>query len=164
MDGEAEGQMGEVLNFRALLKLSPTNVWFLRLTKVIVALLAPTKEDTLCDVGCGAGQRVLLLAQYVKQAVGMDISPPVIDFLNQKTRRNNVSFHLVDATVEPPQEFVGAFHKCLCMDVLEHVEQPELVLNFINRITRPGGWSLAYQLMPTMKNISGTLPMRMSTD
>lgn len=142
MDSEAKVAMADLLKFGALVKMSLTNVWFLRLTKVVFKLLKPSAGDAICDVGCGAGERILLLSKYVDKAVGIDISSPLIEFLSQKTKAGNVSFHVVDATSELPAEFVGAFNKCLCMDLLEHVESPERALGFIYKIMKPGGYAV----------------------
>jgi len=131
--------MENILKFDALFRMSLTNVWFLRLTRFAFKLLKPAAGDAVCDVGCGAGERVLLLSRYVDRAVGMDISVPLIGFLSAKTGGDKVSFHVVDATAEPSPEFVGAFNKCLCMDLLEHVERPEQALRFISKIMKPGG-------------------------
>ena len=83
--------MDEILKFGNLFKISLTNVWFLRLTRFAFKLLKPAADDAICDVGCGAGERVLLLSKYVDRAVGMDISAPVIELLSAKTAGDKVS-------------------------------------------------------------------------
>lgn len=142
MDSGTGIGMTDLLNFETLVRMSPTNVWFLRLTKFAFKLLAPADDDAVCDVGCGAGERILLLSSYVRKATGLDISAPLIEFLSEKTKGDNASFHVVNATAEPPPEFISAYDKCLCMDMLEHVEEPAQVLGFISKILKPGGYAV----------------------
>ena len=65
-----------------------------------------------------------------------------MEFLEQNRKSANVSFHTVDATAEPPPEFTGTFNKCLCMDLIEHVDNPELVFSFLRKLIRPDGLAL----------------------
>ena len=134
--------MENLLKLSWLLKAPLTFPLFLRMTKITFNLLEPSTKDVICDVGCGRGERISLLSNHIEKVVGMDIAQPVMEFLEQNRKSANVSFHTVDATAEPPPEFTGTFNKCLCMDLIEHVDNPELVFSFLRKLIRPDGLAL----------------------
>ncbi len=62
------------------------------------------RRSTILDVGCGCGTTTLLAAQHGMQAVGVDISAPMIDRARANARRmtiSNVDYLLADAQTYP---------------------------------------------------------------
>jgi len=116
-----------------------TNIWGLRLLSYVFDLLKPQKEDTILDLGCGSGSAVLLLANGVKHVVGIDISQDTVRFLSERQTPKNVEFRALDATREPPADLSSKFDKCICLDMLEHIENRSSVLAFIRNTLKPGG-------------------------
>jgi ubiquinone/menaquinone biosynthesis C-methylase UbiE len=94
--------------------------------------------ESLIDVGCGTGEFVVQFKDRFNRLVGIDTSSHAIEFTARRLGNNrNVrlecgalgSFHF------PAEDF----DVCLCLDVLEHVETPLLLLQEIHRILRPEG-------------------------
>jgi len=57
------------------------------------------RQLRVLDVGCGAGAYSLVLAPYVKEIVGVDISSKMIEYANYKKKElkyNNVSFQCIN--------------------------------------------------------------------
>ena len=122
-----------------LMNIPPTNVWGLRLLSYLFSLLQPRSEDVVLDLGYGGGSAALLLANRAKQAVGIDISRETIQHLSKQQNPKNVEFRALDATKNPPAELVNRFDKCICLDMLEHVEDRSSVLTFIQKSLKPEG-------------------------
>lgn len=57
-----------------------------RLLKLLNKWIPFTKDMTALDVGCGTGVYSIALAEKIKHAVGIDLSPKMIEFANEKAR------------------------------------------------------------------------------
>jgi len=83
-----------------------------------VVRLLSIRPRTLCEIGCGAGETLSLLADtYGADAVGYDISPAAIELARDR-ERPGLSFRL--GSPEPGEHF----DVVLVLDVIEHVEDP----------------------------------------
>lgn len=60
-------------------------------TESIVQMLGITPEDTVLDFGCGTGGIVLNLAQYCKKVIGVDISREMLDILEEKAKKQDIT-------------------------------------------------------------------------
>ncbi len=127
-----------MLKFKELLRAPLANLWSMRHLDLVLSQLELGKNDTVLDVGCGSGFASFVLSHYAKEVVGIDISESVINVLNQRPKPANVKFIVGDATKNPPQEFLRSFDKCICLEVLEHVEVPAAILDYIQKVLKPG--------------------------
>lgn len=128
-----------MLKFKQLMTTHFVSLGPLRQTELVLRYMAFAKEDAVLDIGCGAGLTELALTERVKEIIGIDISEPLVRWLNEHRRSHNVMFYTVDATKEPPPLFLDRFDKITCVDVLEHVEDPLALLAFIYGALRTGG-------------------------
>ncbi|PCI08121.1 hypothetical protein COB72_08970 [bacterium] len=110
--------------------------------------IAPGKQ--ILDVGCGPGFASLDMAQIVThtgRVVGVDESPPYIEFANQQAQDRKLphaSFHIGDVThidqvlaeqgVEP-----GSFDIAYIRWVMCFVDDPTTTINSIVKMLKPGG-------------------------
>jgi ubiquinone/menaquinone biosynthesis C-methylase UbiE len=95
--------------------------------------------QSLLDVGCGSGEISVGLAQYVQRVTGVDLSASFEDaeaYLKQEGI-GNVEF-LAGNAYELDYES-NVFDVCVCHSTLEALEEPELALNEMNRVLKPGG-------------------------
>lgn len=127
------------LKFGELLRAPMIGVNAYKVIEISLKNMNVSREDVVLDIGCGAGQFEFLLSKSVRKITGCDIAESLIKLHNQNPKPNNVEFVCLDATKEPPKEFVGVFDRVICTDVMEHVESPAALLSFVARILKVGG-------------------------
>src|SRR5438874_4685628 len=100
------------------------------------SFIAPTGDERALDAGTGAGTLALALAPLVREVVGVDIVPELLERARAGAP-DNVTFVEGDVTSLP---FDGAsFDLVCCRRTLHHIARPELVVAQLTRVTRPGG-------------------------
>jgi 2-polyprenyl-6-hydroxyphenyl methylase/3-demethylubiquinone-9 3-methyltransferase len=113
-----------------------------------------TPNTVALDCGCGSGVVANYVAQTAKEVVGVDGNTRAIEFASKQFQRDNLKF--VNSLVEDipyPKEY---FNSILCMEVLEHLYEPQaraLVKTF-NSLCAPGGL-----VMLTTPNYRGLWPV-----
>ena len=85
------------------------------------------------DVGCGVGQVVGRLTAAGIEAYGVDVSKPNIE----RAQRISPRCRLYDGKTLPFP--AGHFASVGAINVLEHVEEPEVFITELVRVTEPGG-------------------------
>ena len=96
-------------------------------------------EDVLVDVGCGSGGVLEFCQRYAGKIFALDIDAEALSAVRSRTLfadAENISF--VSASAEQLPITTGTATKVLCLEVLEHVDDPELVVAELFRIGRPG--------------------------
>ena len=95
-----------------------------------------TGDERALDAGCGAGGLALALAPLVREVVGVDAIPELLEHARRRAPAN-VTFLEGDVVRLPFER--GEFDLAGCARVLHHVSRPELVVSELARVTRPGG-------------------------
>lgn len=96
--------------------------------------LRPANQGWILDVGCGIGQVINRLAEENFRAIGIDISPIGV----RKAARDGAgTFIIASATSLPFRDC--SFESVGCCDFLEHTYHPDICLNEMVRVLRPGG-------------------------
>ena len=96
--------------------------------------LKPTRAGARAlDVGCGAGQVVGRLTQAGFEAYGVDVSEPNI----ARARRFSARCQMYDGRHLPFPD--GHFASVGALNVLEHVEEPEVFVTELVRVAEPSG-------------------------
>lgn len=109
-------------------------------------LLTLTGEERALDLGTGAGAFAIALAPLVREVIGVDIVPELVEE-GRKRAPANVELVEADATALPYGR--GSFDLVCTARTLHHVPRPELALSEMNRLLRPGGTMLvADELAP----------------
>ena len=105
-------------------------------------------DERALDAACGAGALAFALAPHVREVVGVDIVPELLEQGRQRAGEvENVEFVEGDATKLPFAR--GSFDLAGTLRSLHHIERPELVLAELTRVTRLGGRILVVdQLAP----------------
>ena len=100
------------------------------------SFVIPAGNERAIDVGTGAGAFALALAPLVREVVGVDVVPELLEAA-RRAAPANVTFVEADATRLPFGD--GEFDLACCRRTLHHVARPEVVVAELARVTRPGG-------------------------
>src|SRR5438876_161521 len=98
--------------------------------------VAPNGDERALDAGTGAGTLALALAPLVREVVGVDIVPELLE----RARRDapgNATFVEGDATELPFD--AGAFDLSCSRRTLHHIAHPERAISELVRVTASGG-------------------------
>jgi 2-polyprenyl-3-methyl-5-hydroxy-6-metoxy-1,4-benzoquinol methylase len=126
------GKSREYVHPKHLLGDTPEQYWYLEHLRAGARLL---------DVGCGNGMHTLKAARRCAEVAGVDADLSSLGVGLRTARRlqmTNVAF--AAANVEKGLPIAGGrFDIVLCLDLLEHVYQRDLVLAEIRRVLKPAG-------------------------
>jgi 2-polyprenyl-6-hydroxyphenyl methylase/3-demethylubiquinone-9 3-methyltransferase len=119
--------------FRPLHEINPLRLeWIDR-----HALLAG--KDVL-DVGCGGGILAEAMARRGARVTGIDLSEKALRVAELHLHESKLDIIYRKAMAEEfAAEHAGAFDVVTCMELLEHVPQPESMVAACARLARPGG-------------------------
>jgi 2-polyprenyl-3-methyl-5-hydroxy-6-metoxy-1,4-benzoquinol methylase len=93
------------------------------------------------DVGCGTGDLVTVwVARLGAQVLGIDTHEPSIGLARSRYDMPNLRFEL--ATAEDVLSSGKTFDAIICSEVLEHLYNPETLLNTLRKLIRPRGLCL----------------------
>ena len=100
------------------------------------SFVAPSGDERAIDTGTGAGTLALALAPLVREVVGVDVVPELLDRARAGAPEN-VTFVEADATKLPFE--AGSFDLSCSRRTLHHIARPELAVAELARVTAPGG-------------------------
>ncbi|MBU6382935.1 MAG: bifunctional 2-polyprenyl-6-hydroxyphenol methylase/3-demethylubiquinol 3-O-methyltransferase UbiG [Verrucomicrobia bacterium] len=101
----------------------------------IIGQIGEGKE--VLDIGCGAGILTNALAQAGHTVHGIDLSEKSLEVAKKRDTTHSVRYTLANAYSLPYPD--GMFDVVCAMDVLEHVEEPSLVISEAARVLKKGG-------------------------
>jgi 2-polyprenyl-3-methyl-5-hydroxy-6-metoxy-1,4-benzoquinol methylase len=93
----------------------------------------------ILDLGCGMGGLTTALALSGASVQPLDFNPHYCRITRLRGTRYGLDFSPINAEGEHLPFRDGQFDLIVCMDVLEHVEDPEKLLSEISRCLKPGG-------------------------
>lgn len=103
----------------------------------------------ILDVGCGGGILTEALAQSGAETTGLDAEYDAIEAAKAHAQKSTLS---IDYICSPIEDFEHTpFDVISCMEMLEHVQHPELVLEHCKRLLKPGGILFLSTISRTMK-------------
>lgn len=111
-------------------------------------LLKKGIKEIVLDIGCGDGILTCVLAKEGVRTVGLDLSKPAIKVAKEKAQKlrakDRVDFVVCDAEQTPIRD--GSIEAIACLSTLEHVPNPQQLMNEMSRILREKG--IAIILVP----------------
>ena len=120
--------------FRPLHEINPLRLdWIDR--------IAPLSGQRALDVGCGGGILAEAMAQRGAQVRGIDLAERSLQVAELHALESGaaVEYERVAAEDLAARE-PGAWDVVTCMEMLEHVPDPESTVRACSRLVRPGGW------------------------
>ena len=118
--------------------------WHWRRFREVRSVVTPV-EGPMLDVGCHSGTFTedILKKIKTKEVYGIDISPSAIALAKKRIPHGH--FEVSDAAKLPFKD--NFFEAVFCLEVLEHVDNPQEVLNEIKRVLKVNGYVVL--LVPT---------------
>lgn len=117
--------------------LEENHWWFRGRRRIIEAVLKtifPRRVAYACDIGCGAGENLPLLAEVAHDVCGLEMSHAAA----ARARRNYPAFSITEG-IFPDVIPAGTFDLVTLFDVLEHIEDDGAALASIRERLAPGG-------------------------
>ena len=101
---------------------------------------ASLDNKIVCDIGCGGGILSESMAQCGATVTGIDMgkAPLSVARLHAMESELDIDYQLMTAEDMAQQE-PAAFDVITCMEMLEHVPNPESVINACYNLLKPGG-------------------------
>ena len=126
--------------------LEPGTAWFWegRAAEHITRYLFAADRIGGCrvlDAACGTGYGSALLARTAGSVVGVDIDPTTVEFASKRWYSPSTSFQVADVTQLPFAD--GTFDAIVWLEPIEHVADPDVVLDELRRVLVPGGLLIA---------------------
>lgn len=101
---------------------------------------APLSGLKVLDIGCGAGLLSEAMAQAGAEVTGIDLADELINTARAHAHKTGVSIdYRTLSTREIAAEQAGAFDVVTCLEMLEHVPEPDAIIDDCARLMRPGG-------------------------
>jgi 2-polyprenyl-6-hydroxyphenyl methylase/3-demethylubiquinone-9 3-methyltransferase len=101
---------------------------------------ASLRGKRVLDVGCGGGILSEAMARRGAEVTGIDLAPQTIDVAELHALESQLTIRYVREAAEThAAHSAGAYDVVTCMEMLEHVPEPESVLRALHDLVRPGG-------------------------
>lgn len=98
------------------------------------------KDKKVLDIGCGGGLLSEAMALQGAIVTGIDVSNENILIASEHAKNNNIEIRYDSCTAE---EFsinnIGQYDLITCMELLEHVPEPESIIKACSIMIKPGG-------------------------
>ncbi|RMC99110.1 bifunctional 2-polyprenyl-6-hydroxyphenol methylase/3-demethylubiquinol 3-O-methyltransferase UbiG [Aquitalea palustris] len=102
---------------------------------------AGIKDLKVLDVGCGGGILAESMALRGAQVTGIDLAKKSLKVAQLHSLESGMAVEYRCIAVEElADEAPGSFDVVTCMEMLEHVPDPESVVRSCARLVKPGGW------------------------
>jgi len=106
----------------------------------------------ILDVGCGGGILSEALAKTGAEVTGIDLSLPSIEAARHHARKEGLSIDYQHTGVEEIAESQeGTYDVVTCMEMLEHVPEPEKIIAACAQALKPGGQAFFSSINRTPK-------------
>lgn len=109
-------------------------------------------NQRVIDVGCGGGILAESMARRGAQVTGIDLADSLIEqaTLHALSEGIDIAYHCVSVETFA-QEHAGTADIVTCMEMLEHVPDPQAIMTACSQLLKPGGWLLVSTLNKTTK-------------
>jgi SAM-dependent methyltransferase len=137
----------ELTGERTLPDVPEENYWYRRHLAVYEWIAKRVSGLTAVDLACGEGYGTNVLASTAKSVVGVEANPETFDHARLRYTADNIRFERT--LVEMFDEKVDA---AVFLQTIEHVEDPDAILEQIRSNLNPGG--IAYVSTPNVLTLA----------
>lgn len=122
-------------------------------TNYILSHTPDIKNKKILDIGCGGGLLTEALAKKEAEVTGIDANAELIQIAKLHSIESGLSIDYHKILVEEfAQNHQGQFDIVTCMELLEHVPQPELVVHSASHLVKSGGFVFFSTLNRNLKS------------
>lgn len=107
------------------------------------------KDRTVLDVGCGGGVLSEAMAKQGALVTGLDMSEEALEAARAHALANQLSIDYVCCDIEEYER--SSFDIITCMEMLEHVPNPQHIIEHCARLLKPGGFLFLSTINRTLK-------------
>lgn len=121
--------------FRTLHQINPLRLSYIK--DKIIRHFGEFKSDlTIIDIGCGGGLISVPLAKLGAQITGLDASAKNIETAKFHAQKLGLEINYLCSSAE---EHKKQYDVVLCLEIIEHVLNPEVFIAAISKLLKPGG-------------------------
>lgn len=140
--------------FRTLHQINPLRMQFIEECASDLAQL------NIADIGCGGGILTEALAKKNATVTGLDLAEASLSVAKLHLLESNLSIrYLKDSVENSAQDEPQSFDIVTCMEMLEHVPDPESVIRSCAELCKPGGWVFFSTLNRNLKSFALSIVM-----
>jgi 2-polyprenyl-6-hydroxyphenyl methylase/3-demethylubiquinone-9 3-methyltransferase len=119
---------------KTLHDINPARLTFINQHKAVAG-------QTVVDVGCGGGVLSEAMAKQGAAVTGLDLAEPLLEQAKLHALANGLSIHYQSIAVESfAAQQPESADIVTCMEMLEHVPDPEAIIHACTRLLKPNGW------------------------
>lgn len=110
-------------------------------------------DKKMLDVGCGGGILAESLAKLGAEVTGIDMGGEPLNIARLHALETGVKLNYEKITAEEKaQAFPNTFDVVTCMEMLEHVPNPQSIVNACSQLVKTGGYVFFSTLNKTVKS------------
>ncbi len=93
------------------------------------------------DIGCGGGILSESLAKHGAITTGIDVAGEAIAIAADHAKQSSLTIDYQTTTIEDfAENHTAQFDSITCLEILEHVPDPQSIIQHAAKALKPGGW------------------------
>lgn len=107
------------------------------------------KDSEILDLGCGGGILSESLALSGAKVIGIDIEQKLVEVATYHAKQQALEILYLATNIEDYEH--AGFDAIVCMEMLEHVKDPNVIIQACQRLLKPGGYLFLSTINRTLK-------------
>lgn len=132
--------------FAPLHRITPTRMRYLK------SVIGDIKNKTILDIGCGGGLISVPLSRLGAKVTGVDADKQAITVAKQHSKDQGLDIDFIHGAAENLVEEGRKFDVVMALEVIEHVDNPELFVELCSKLVKPNGIVIFSTLSRTWKS------------
>lgn len=97
-------------------------------------------NSTILDIGCGGGILSESLAKLGANVTGLDLADASLDVARSHAEQNGLTINYIKSSIEEyAEKTTNQYDLITCMELLEHVPDPQSIITASAKLLKPGG-------------------------